>query len=158
MAAELSVGIGDMKIGRGDDRITTYALGSCVGITFYDPALKLGALLHIQLPEQGDFDTDTFRYADTGVPETVRELCIMGFAKERAVIKMAGGARMFPGAFSQFGGIGERNIESVKKALAKEGLYPISTDVGGTEARTMSLNLADGDVMVHAAGGGTIHL
>ena len=34
---ELKVGIGDMKFSRGEGRIITYALGSCIGITFYDP-------------------------------------------------------------------------------------------------------------------------
>lgn len=30
--------------------LVTYALGSCIGICFYDPMLKLAALLHIMLP------------------------------------------------------------------------------------------------------------
>ena len=51
---ELKVGIGDMKFTRGDSRIITYALGSCIGITFYDPFLKLGALLHIMLPSRSE--------------------------------------------------------------------------------------------------------
>ena len=33
---ELKVGIGGMKFSRGEGRIITYALGSCIGITFYD--------------------------------------------------------------------------------------------------------------------------
>ena len=49
---ELKVGIGDMKFSRGEGRIITYALGSCIGITFYDPVTRLGALLHIMLPAQ----------------------------------------------------------------------------------------------------------
>ena len=39
---ELKVGIGDMKFSRGEGRIITYALGSCIGITFYDPVTRLG--------------------------------------------------------------------------------------------------------------------
>lgn len=34
---EIKVGIGDMKFIRGEGRIITYALGSCIGVTFYDP-------------------------------------------------------------------------------------------------------------------------
>ena len=37
---ELKVGIGDMKFSRGEGRIITYALGSCIGITFYDPVTQ----------------------------------------------------------------------------------------------------------------------
>ena len=46
---ELRVGIGDMKFTRGTGKIITYALGSCIGISFWDPFLHLGALLHICL-------------------------------------------------------------------------------------------------------------
>ena len=34
---ELRVGIGDMKFTRGTGKIITYALGSCIGISFWDP-------------------------------------------------------------------------------------------------------------------------
>ena len=47
---QLKVGIGDMKLTRGEGVIITYALGSCIGLAFYDSYIKLGALLHIMLP------------------------------------------------------------------------------------------------------------
>ena len=46
---QLKVGIGDMKLTRGEGVIITYALGSCIGLAFYDSYIKLGALLHIML-------------------------------------------------------------------------------------------------------------
>ena len=30
-----------MKFARGEGQIITYALGSCIGITMYDPAIRL---------------------------------------------------------------------------------------------------------------------
>lgn len=45
MDREIKVGIGDMQFGRGEGTIVTYALGSCIGITFYDPAIL--SLIHI---------------------------------------------------------------------------------------------------------------
>ena len=51
---DLKVGIGDMKFTRGGGTVITYALGSCIGITFYDPGIKLGGLLHIMLPSRND--------------------------------------------------------------------------------------------------------
>ena len=53
MEKKISVGIADMKITRQEGILITYALGSCIGISFYDPMIKLGALLHIMLPEKG---------------------------------------------------------------------------------------------------------
>ena len=53
MNKEIKVGIADMKIARREGVLITYALGSCIGISLYDPAIKLAALLHIMLPEAG---------------------------------------------------------------------------------------------------------
>ena len=52
MIKKVSVGIADMKITRREGILITYALGSCIGISFYDPMIKLGALLHIMLPQK----------------------------------------------------------------------------------------------------------
>ena len=112
-----------MKLSRGDGRIITYALGSCIGITFYDPITHLGALLHIMLPaRQSPQDVNVFKYADSGIRETLRKLTVFGMMRGRMVVKIAGGARMFEiSGNSAFGNIGARNAESVKKVLAAEG-------------------------------------
>ena len=49
MNDKLVVGLADMKMAQGSGMLVTYALGSCIGICFYDPMLKLAALLHICL-------------------------------------------------------------------------------------------------------------
>ena len=151
---ELKVGIGDMKLSRGDGRIITYALGSCIGITFYDPLTRLGALLHIMLPSQlSTGDANAFKFADSGIRETLRKLRVFGMVKQRMVVKIAGGAKMFEiRGNSSFGNIGERNIESVKRVLAAEGIRIVAEDVGGNYARTMILELSTGRVTVRTVG------
>ena len=52
LTKDIKVGIGDVQFSRNTDRLITFALGSCIGITFYDPQTKAGALLHIMLPER----------------------------------------------------------------------------------------------------------
>ena len=108
MQKELKVGIGDMKLSRGEGRIITYALGSCIGISFYDPAIRLGALLHIMLPARFNAsDPNVFKYADSGIHETVRKMSAFGMVKSRTVVKIAGGAKMFEiSGNSDFGNIG----------------------------------------------------
>ena len=55
--------------------LVTYALGSCIGICFYDPMLKLAALLHIMLPLNLETGRKSpLKYADTGIRETLREM------------------------------------------------------------------------------------
>ena len=46
MANKVTIGIADMKMAKGEGMLVTYALGSCIGICLYDPAIKLGALVH----------------------------------------------------------------------------------------------------------------
>ena len=73
--SKLTVGIADMKLLQGSGLLVTYALGSCIGLCFHDPRLRLGALLHIMLPlnmETGR--THPMKYADSGIKETLKQL------------------------------------------------------------------------------------
>lgn len=143
-----------MKFARGDSMIITYALGSCIGITFYDPAIRLGALLHVMLPNRVDpNDAKVFKYADTGIRETVRKLSAFGMLKTRTIVKIAGGAKMFEMKGSaDFGNIGQRNADMVKKVLMEERLRIAAEDVGGSYARTMLIDVSNGDVVIRTVG------
>lgn len=154
MEKKISVGIADMKITRQEGILITYALGSCIGISFYDPMIKLGALLHIMLPERGRAgDTNIFKFADSGIQETLRKLCAYGAMKKRLVCKIAGGAKMFEmKGGGGLGNIGERNAQNVKRILMAEGLRVASEDTGANYARTMLLDVATGKVYVRSAG------
>ena len=154
MNDKLTVGIADMKMAQGAGELITYALGSCIGLCFYDPALKLGALLHIMLPlnmEAGR--THSLKYADSGIRETLRQMEAKGAARSRMIVKIAGGAKMFEvNGNSPLGNIGLRNIESVRTILRRENLRLAAEDVGGTIARTLSLNVANGQGTIRSYG------
>ena len=78
-----------MKIAKGDGMLVTYALGSCIGLCFHDPRLRLGALLHIMLPlnmEPGR--KNPLKYADTGIRETLRQLETQGASRSRITVKI----------------------------------------------------------------------
>ncbi|MXP78876.1 chemotaxis protein CheD [Lachnospiraceae bacterium WCA-9-b2] len=154
MEKKISVGIADMKMTRQEGILITYALGSCIGVSFYDPMIKLGALLHIMLPEKsGAKDGNVFKFADTGIRETLRKLTAFGGSKSRMVCKIAGGAKMFEmKGNGGLGNIGERNAQNVKRILMAEGLRVTSEDVGANYARTMLLDVTTGNVYVRSAG------
>lgn len=160
MDRELNVGIADMKLTRHEGTLITYALGSCVGIAFYDPMIKLGALLHIMLPQMGTMDQgNIFKYADTGIAETLRKMYAFGAAKNRLVVKIAGGAKMFDiKGDANFGNIGMRNVESVKSILRVDGLRLLAEDTGANYARTMLMDVSTGKVTVRTFGRTTITL
>lgn len=151
---KLTVGIADMKMLQWDGELITFALGSCIGICLYDPNVKLAALIHIMLPINMEAGRkNTMKYADTGIRETIRQMETRGARKARLTAKIAGGAKMFEIAGGgNLGNIGQRNIESVRMNLRREGIRIVSENVGGTVARTLSFFPATGQGQIRAYG------
>ena len=153
MNQNLTVGIADMKIGKGNDLLVTYALGSCIGLCFYDPKLKLGALLHVMLPLNMEAGRkNPLKYADTGIRETLRQLEAKGASRSRITVKIAGGAKMFEVNGGNLGNIGQRNIESVHTILRMEGIRLLGEHVGGNVARTLLFDLDSGQSCIRSYG------
>ena len=134
--------------------MVTYALGSCIGICLHDPALKLGALVHIMLPLNMEAGRkNPMKYADTGIRETLKQMEAKGASRARITAKIAGGAMMFKdGGSSSLGNIGQRNIESVHLNLKKEGIRLLKEDVGGTVARTLLFDVNSGLACIRSYG------
>ena len=70
---KIVVGVADMAVSKNpNDEIITYALGSCLGITVYDPVVQVGGMIHIMLP-MSTIDAEKaknkpYMFVDTGVP------------------------------------------------------------------------------------------
>ncbi len=143
-----------MKMLQGEGILVTYALGSCIGLCFHDPRLRLGALLHIMLPlnmETGR--THPLKYADTGIKETLKALEAKGAMRSRMTVKIAGGAKMFEvSGGGGLGNIGQRNIESVHAILKRENLRLSGEHTGGTVARTMLFDVVTGQACIRSYG------
>lgn len=144
------VGVGDLQWSSDlDDLLVTFALGSCVGITAYDAERKVGGLLHAMLPQrkhssQGEMKAAMF--VDTGVPELFLKCYELGADKNRLVVCIVGGAcRTSDNGGDPFK-IGERNVEMVRALLDVNHVAVHAWDVGGTLARTLSLDMTKGVV------------
>ena len=152
MNKEIAVGIADMKFTRMEGRLITYALGSCVGVCLYDPIAKVGAMVHIMLPQrlENSADANVYKFADTSNNQKNE---VFGALKRRLIAKIAGGAKMFdiPGGGS-LGNIGQRNIESVRNTLREEGIPIISEEVGGNFARTLVFDCSNGQGNIRSFG------
>ena len=147
MASLIRVGMADYKVGRAPSVLISYGLGSCIGISLYDPQTKIGGLLHIMLPDsnQARASDNPAKFADTGLPLMLNDVISMGASKSRLVAKIAGGAQMF--AFSNATDImrvGTRNADTVKKILQRMGIRLIAEDTGGNYGRTVQIDLSNG--------------
>jgi chemotaxis protein CheD len=149
----LVVGVADMGIGAAaDGQLTTYALGSCIGVTAFDPVARIGGLLHFMLPQpssqSGTAELKEFMYASTGIPRMFRRLVERGAVQSRLILTAAGGAEILEGAAQM--AIGKRNRTMMRKVLWKMNLSLAAEDTGGNVARTMSLNLDSGEVHIRS--------
>ncbi|WP_227767201.1 chemotaxis protein CheD [Zhaonella formicivorans] len=153
---EIKVGIADYKTARSPEQIITLGLGSCVGVTLYDPASKIGGLVHIMLPDSSQFQnrSNPAKFADLGIPLLLEEILKLGAKRFSLQAKMAGGAQMFNFADKSAStlNIGRRNVEMAKDILGKLGIKLIAEDTGGNYGRTMILDTATGNVSIRSIG------
>ncbi len=146
--------VGDMKVGRNGDMLVTHALGSCLGLMVYDPVEKVGGLLHAMLPlskiNPQKAEANPYMFVDTGVPELFKQLYGLGGQKKRMVVKATGcGA---PLGKNEMFKIGDRNYTVLKKVLWKNGVLLKAEDIGGSISRTVTLDLATGQVIISIKG------
>jgi chemotaxis protein CheD len=148
----LVVGVADMKTGIEGQVLVTHALGSCLGLVIYDPAARVGGLLHAMLPlskiNPQKAATHPYMFVDTGVPELFRAVYAIGGLKERLVVRAAGCAS--PLNAGEMFRIGERNHAMLRKLLWKNSILIAAEDVGGTAGRTVRFDLDTGRVVIHS--------
>lgn len=129
-------------------RITTYSLGSCIGVTLWDAQVKVGGMLHYMLPasELAPEKAEKFpaMFCDTGVPRLFRAAYELGATKRNLIVKVVGGSQLLDenDAFN----IGKRNYLALRKILWKNGVMIESEDVGGSTSRTIRLSIATGEL------------
>ena len=154
MANRQIVDIADMKLSNDGGELVTYALGSCIGLSIYDPVTKTGALLHYMLPDsrldKAKAEKKPFMFCDSGIITMFTELKRLGIKSKNLVAKAAGGANIMDpkGTFN----IGKRNYLALKKVLWRFNIFLKNCDVEGSVSRNMMLNLSTGDVFVKYSG------
>ena len=121
----IKVGMADLNVCKAPDGLTTLGLGSCIGLTLYDPVTKIGGMVHYMLPDSTKVSNNSnkAKFADTGIEELLKKVIAAGASKTRLVAKIAGGAKMFEvSGLSDVGNIGARNAEAAKKILKEKGI------------------------------------
>lgn len=150
-----TVGISEMAVRAGGEEVlVTYSLGSCVGLSVFDPQARVGGLIHCMLPlskiDPVKAAASPAMFVDTGVPALLQAVFELGAERKRLVIKVAGASSLLDerGLFK----IGERNYTVLRKLLWKNDILIAAEDVGGTAARSMYLHLASGRTVIRSLG------
>lgn len=155
MGNVIKVGMADLKIAKAPDSLTTLGLGSCIGLTLYDPVTKIGGLVHYMLPDSTKLknNTNIAKFGDTGIKELHRQMLQAGANPRRLVAKIAGGAKMFEvSGMSSVGNVGERNAEQAKIELKALKIPLLAEDTGLNYGRTVILDCESGDYIIKAVG------
>ena len=143
-----------MKVGEGGDLIVTHALGSCLGLTVYDPVIRVGGLLHAMLPlsriNPQKALMKPFMFVDTGVPKLFQALYDVGGQKKRIIVKAMGCGS--PLGQEKMFKIGERNFTVLEKLLWKNNVMLEAKEIGGTESRTVFFDLSTGRTVIKGRG------
>ncbi len=152
---KLVVGVADLAVSSNPNVIlTTYSLGSCLGVTIFDPVTRVGGLLHAMLPDSTIDLTKAAAqpamFIDTGIPALFRAAYQLKADKHRVQICVAGGAQVMDG--SGFFSIGKRNYETLIKLLSQHGLVVRAEQIGGMVSRTVHMNLKTGEVRLKVSG------
>jgi len=149
------VGIGECKVSKDPSQtLVTHALGSCIAVIIYDPVATVAGLLHFMLPEStldpGKAGKRPFVYADTGIPLLFQSAYQLGAVKNRLHVMATGGAQMLDpnGTFN----IGKRNQIAMRKIFWKAGVIIHKEEIGGTNSRTVSIEVATGRVQLRSPG------
>lgn len=144
------VGISEFKTARAPAVLVTYGLGSCLGITLYDPLRQLGGLAHTLLPlfRPGDKTRET-KYVDSAIRLMMAELIELGAERDCLEAKISGGANMFEPLYApETEGVGARNARAARETLHLLGIPLLAEDIGGNHGRTVEFDLANGEVRV----------
>jgi chemotaxis protein CheD len=129
-------------------------LGSCVAITVRSPRLGLAAMTHCLLPSAGEAiesleDADAARYVDSALDIVFDKFAQRGALPSELEVKLVGGADgltqdLSRGRYS----VGARNVRTALGEIAKRGITPSASVVGGQTGRVMVFDTATGDLFV----------
>ena len=142
---------GEVHLARSPAILKTL-LGSCVGVTFWDARLGIGALCHGVLPRcppqvQG---AEAYRYVDFVIHDLAEQFQALGAVRSHVQVKVFGGADVLPvlARTSPESTVGYHNWTTALKVLSAENLTVVASDLGGQVGRTIHFHTGTGEVLL----------
>ncbi len=135
---------GQMYFGAGVKLKTL--LGSCVALTLWHPARRIGGMCHYMLPSRARRGGETLdgRYGDEAVEFMVQAIAKAGARTADFIAHLYGGADTMPDNSNFKFSVGERNIELGWSLVDRYGFQLDGVDVGDNVPRTVTLDIDTG--------------
>lgn len=144
---------GEYFVGHAGYTIRTL-LGSCVSITLWHPAKRIGAMSHFVLPSRGApaATAPDGRYGDEAMQLMLSELTRFNVHPAECHAKIFGGGSMFPGQSHPVKmHVGHRNGEAARQLLGSHGITIVSESLFGAGHRQIVFDVHSGDVWARHA-------
>ncbi len=149
--ADIYVQPGELHLVRGPTILRT-VLGSCVGVTFWNRRLAIGALCHPMLPrcpeERGRMTVAALcRYVDFAIREAAKQLDTLGVRRRETEVKLFGGADVLQMEHAETRPtVGRLNADRALQILAEEGYSVIAQRLGGQQGIHIDFLTTNGEV------------
>lgn len=149
--ADIYVQPGELHLVRGPAILRT-VLGSCVGVTFWNERLEIGALCHPMLPrcpaeDRGMSLAALRRYVDAAIREMARKLDGLGAGRRETEVKLFGGADVLRVEHAETRPtVGRLNADRALQILAEEGYAVIAQRLGGQRGMHIDFLTTNGEV------------
>lgn len=137
--------------------LVTQSMGSCIGVSVYDPQSHVGGMMHSMLPSsvihRGHSNQATLRpcmFVDTGLPTLLDAVCALGATKDRLIVTIAGGAQFLKS--SPILNVAGKTAATVQDLLNQAGIQSHVVECGGQYCRTLSLDIGSGSLTLDAPG------
>ena len=130
-------------------------LGSCIAVTLWHPGRQLGGMCHFLLPTRPRPPDGTLdgRFGDEAMELLARAVARAGTRPSDFEVNLFGGADTMPDEAKVKFNIGERNVEKAWELIDRYGFQLVNVDVGGTDPRTVVIDLCTGQVELHRGRG-----
>ncbi len=154
MKTTVDVQIGQVKAAKGKVILQSKAIGSCIAIIAYDPTNNSGSLAHVMLPGRapaGKKPSEKTRYAADAIDAIISKMSRLGSKKDDIEVAVVGGGNVLN---REDDTVCNDNIKSTLELLEEKHLKVRAQAVGGTERRSVSLDVEHGIVSYAEGNGG----
>jgi len=145
-AIEVFLMPGEFFVGDADYRPRTL-LGSCVSITLWHRARRIGAMSHFLLSSRdGRGEGLDARYGDEAVRLMLEQLARHAVAASDCEAKIFGGASMLSAGETDSLQVGQKNGTAARRLLSEHGIPVVSESLYGFGHRNIIFDIYSGDV------------
>ena len=141
----IDVQIGQVTVGRGKVILQSKAIGSCIAICAYDVTKNIGSLAHVMLPGVAPAKkaSERTKYASDAIDTIVSQMAQQGSKNNDIEVVLVGGGNVLN---RENDTICQANIESVTQILKEKGIPIKATALGGTERKSVSIDIEKGRI------------